>query len=236
MGRLEANAMIDLHTHSFLSDGVLVPEELVRRCETIGYRMMAISDHVGLSNVETVLPQLLNICRSLGTKGPIEVLPGAEVTHVRPDLVQRAVKLARKSGAAVVVGHGETMVEPVAPGTNRALIEADVDILAHPGLILEDEAALAAKRGVLLEISGRKGHCLSNGHVLKMARATGAKLIFGSDGHAPSDYPDRTKAEWVGLGAGMDAAEVAAMFENAMELFERARKRFQRFAAGKGRK
>jgi histidinol phosphatase-like PHP family hydrolase len=236
MGRLAADEMIDLHTHSFLSDGVLVPEELVRRCEASGYRMLAITDHVGISNAETVLPQLLKICRSLGTKGPISVLPGAEVTHVRPDLIERAVAMTRKAGAAVVVGHGETLVEPVAPGTNRALIEAGVDILAHPGLIAEKDAALAAKRGVLLEISARKGHCLANGHVLKVARAAGARLIFGSDGHAPGDYPVRAQAERIARGAGMDAKEVAALFENALELFERAHKSARRPGGRKGRK
>jgi len=236
MGRLDADAMIDLHTHSFLSDGELVPEELVRRCEMVGYSKMAITDHVGISNVETVLPQLLKLCRSLGSRGAIEVLPGAEVTHVRPDLIERAVSMARKAGAAVVVGHGETIVEPVAPGTNRALIEANVDILAHPGLIAKEDAALAAKRGVLLEISGRKGHCLANGHVLKVARATGARMVFGSDGHAPGDYPPRAQAERIAQGAGMDAKEVAALFKNALELFDRARKRARGTDGRKGRK
>jgi histidinol phosphatase-like PHP family hydrolase len=235
MGRLDADAMIDPHTHSILSDGELLPEELVRRCETVGYRMMAISDHVGLSNAETVLPQLVKLCRALGTKGPLRVLPGAEVTHVRPDLIARAVALARKAGALIVIGHGETIVEPVAPGTNRAFIEAGVDVLAHPGLISEEDAALAASRGVLLEISGRKGHCLANGHVLKAARAAGARMVFGSDGHAPGDYPDRAHAERIARGAGMTCEEVDALFESAWELFDRAPRRARRAAGRKGR-
>ena len=42
---------------------------------------------------------------------------------------------ARALGAQIVLVHGETIVEPVPPGTNHQAIEAGVDILAHPGLI-----------------------------------------------------------------------------------------------------
>lgn len=236
MARLLTSDMIDLHTHSFLSDGELLPEELVRRCEVAGYRKLAITDHVGLSNAESVLPQLAALCRALNGKGDVEVLPGAEITHVRPGLVHRAVALARAAGAAVIVAHGETIVEPVHPGSNRAYIEAGVDILAHPGLIEEADAALAARKGVALEISGRKGHSLTNGHVALVARKTGALLVFGSDGHAPGDYPQRAQAERIARGAGLTAGEVAQLFANADYIFARARKRVKSRSGRKERR
>jgi histidinol phosphatase-like PHP family hydrolase len=71
------------------------------------------------------------------------------------------------------VVHGETIVEPVLPGTNRAAIAAGVDILAHPGLITKEEAMLAAQKGVLLEITTRRGHSFTNGHVASIARVCG---------------------------------------------------------------
>ena len=216
--------MIDLHTHSFLSDGELLPEELVRRCEVQGYRGLVIADHVGISNVEVLVPQLVKLCRSLRGKGSVRVRPGAEITHVRPELVARAVRLARKAGAEIIVGHGETIVEPVLPGTNRALIEAGIDLLAHPGLITRADAKRAAEKGVALEISGRKGHSLANGHVLAMARTTGARMAYGSDGHAPGDYPTRAMAERVARGAGMTTAEVAALFANGEAIFGKRRR------------
>ena len=213
--------MIDLHTHSFLSDGHLLPEELVRQCEERGYRLLVIADHVGVSNVEIVVPQLVRMCRSLRGKGTVKVRPGAEVTHVRPELIARVVAMARKAGAEIVLGHGETIVEPVLPGTNRAYIEAGVDVLAHPGLISRADARLAAKKGVCLEISGRKGHSFTNGHVLQMARVTGARLTFGSDGHDLGDYPTREKAERIARGAGMTDDEVQQIFANAEAVFRR---------------
>lgn len=213
--------MVDLHTHSFLSDGALLPEELVRRCEEQRYRVLVISDHVGISNAQVVIGQLVRLCRSLKGKGTVKVLPGAEITHVRPELIKRAVSLARRAGARVVLGHGETIVEPVLPGTNRAYIEAGVDVLAHPGLITRADARLAAARGVCPEISGRKGHSFTNGHVLQMSRSAGCRLVFGSDGHEPGDFPTRPGAERIARGAGMAPGEVQAMFKNAEALFRK---------------
>jgi putative hydrolase len=225
---LSDNEMIDLHTHTLLSDGEFVPEELVRRCEVLGYRYLVIADHVGISTVETVVAQLIRLCGSLGGVCYPQVKVGAELTHVRPDLIGKAVKLTRKAGAQIVVGHGESIAEPVAPGTNRAFIEAGVDVLAHPGLITEAEARLAARRGVGLEISARRGHSFTNGHVLQMARKAGAMLVFGSDGHAPGDYPDRAMAERIAYGAGMTNEEVRELFENSKRVFLRRSRKEKR--------
>ena len=212
--------MIDLHTHTLLSDGALLPEELVRRCEVAGYRGLVVADHVGLSNVELVVPGLVRLCESLHGLGTCQVLPGAELTHVRPELAERTARLARDLGAKVVIGHGETIVEPVAPESNRAYIEAGVDVLAHPGLITVQDATLAAERGVCLEISGRKGHSLTNGHVLQVSRQTGAGLVFGTDCHLPGDVMSRETAEGVAAGAGMTKEEIAAMFKRAEAVFQ----------------
>ena len=128
--------MIDLHTHTFLSDGELGPAELVRRAEVIGFRAIALTDHVDNGTIETTVPVLVRAARELSEAAPIRVLAGCELTHCRPEHVDRLTRRARELGADIVVCHGETIVEPVIPGTNRAAIEAGVDILAHPGLIL----------------------------------------------------------------------------------------------------
>ena len=126
---------------------------------------------------------------------------------------------AREAGAELVLVHGETIVEPVAEGTNRAAIEAGCDVLAHPGLIEPELVSLAAERGVMLEISGRKGHSLTNGHVARLALERGAALSFGSDGHAPGDYPTRPQAERIARGAGLNEEQVAALFRNNASFF-----------------
>ena len=183
---------------------------------------MVVSDHVGLSNVQHVVESLVRLAESLQGLCACQMLAGCELTHVRPELAQRTVDAARRAGAAMVLGHGETIVEPVAAGTNRAYIEAGVDVLAHPGLICPEDCGLAAERGVCLEISGRKGHSLTNGHVLQMSRQAGAGTVFGTDSHEPGDLMSRAMAERVARGAGMTDAEIAAMFQRAEDLFCRS--------------
>jgi histidinol phosphatase-like PHP family hydrolase len=127
------------------------------------------------------------------------------------------------------VVHGESIVEPVERGTDRAAVEcADVDILAHPGFITLEEARIAVQNGVALEISARKGHSLTNGHVAAIARAAGAALVVNTDTHSPNEMIGQAFACLVARGAGLNDAEVeAATVTNARALVERARKRMR---------
>ncbi|MDP2992501.1 MAG: histidinol phosphate phosphatase domain-containing protein, partial [Deltaproteobacteria bacterium] len=159
--------MIDFHTHSLFSDGELLPSELVRRVECLGYKFVAISDHADSSNIDLIIPRITKVAADINRYSKTRLIPGIELTHIAPSLIQPLAKEARKLGAKVVVVHGETLVEPVAPGTNRAALESPIDILAHPGLISEEEVMLAARKGIFLEITCRRGHCLTNGHVAR---------------------------------------------------------------------
>ena len=211
-------AMIDLHMHTLFSDGELLPAELVRRCRVAGFRAMAITDHVDGSNVEFVVENIARFCDE-GDHG-LRVLPGVEITHVRPSRIADIAERARKAGAKIIVVHGETVVEPVEEGTNLAAIDAGVDIIAHPGMISEELAERAAAAGVALEISGRGGHEFTNGHVARMAREAGATLVFNSDTHKPRDIFGRDMALQVVIGAGLteyDALEVLANSEKIVE-------------------
>jgi histidinol phosphatase-like PHP family hydrolase len=212
--------MFDLHTHSFFSDGVLAPAELARRCQVQGYRGLVIADHCDHSNLEFVVSSLARFCEAVaGAYGEMVVLPGCELTHVPPVLIGDLVEAARDVGAELVVVHGETVVEPVAEGTNRAAIEAGCDVLAHPGLIAPRDVRLAAENGVLLEISGRKGHNTTNGHVARLATEHNARMSFGSDGHAPGDYPSRAEAEAILRGAGLAPDQVEQVMANNAAMF-----------------
>jgi histidinol phosphatase-like PHP family hydrolase len=195
--------MIDLHTHTFFSDGVLVPAEHLRRFEALGYVAVAITDHADSSNMDFIIPRMIQAAKDLNPVSRTRLLPGIELTHIPPALIGRLTHKARELGAQVVVMHGETIVEPVAPGTNMAAIEAGVDVLSHPGFLTAAEAKLAAQKGVLIELSGRKGHSLANGHVAKTALRAGAKLVVNADAHAPGDFLTPEMARMVALGAGL---------------------------------
>ena len=194
----------DFHIHSVFSDGELIPAEIARRCGVLGYHTIAISDHVDNSNIEFVLKNLVGTCEELGRYADIEILPGAEITHAPLGMIEGLVKDARKLGAKVIIVHGESIAEPVIAGTNlKAAGMPEVDILAHPGLITVEEARLAKENGVFLELTSRRGHSLTNGHVARIAQETGAKLLVNTDAHSPDDLITRESALQVALGAGL---------------------------------
>ena len=213
--------MIDLHTHTFLSDGELLPSELVRRAKVKGYTVIGLSDHADMTNIETVVPAILKLAARASEYEGITVLPGVEITHVPPALIPEMITLARRVGAVYVVVHGETLAEPVEEGTNLAAIMGGADVLAHPGLITEDEMCLAKDKGVLVEITARKGHCLANGHVAKIAKQVGTALVINTDSHSPSDLVTDRGAEQVVLGAGLHKDDFFLMQRNAREFTRR---------------
>jgi histidinol phosphatase-like PHP family hydrolase len=214
--------MIDLHTHSIFSDGELVPSELARRAAVAGYRAIAITDHVDHSNMNFIIPCIVKVSQKISDAYSLKIIPGVEITHVPPDSIFEMAEEARKMGAKIVVVHGETIVEPVIPGTNLAAAKSPVDIIAHPGLITEEVVRLCAKNSVFLEISARRGHCLTNGHVAKLARKLNAGLVLNTDAHAPQDLVNKEMARNIAAGAGMSGKEIEIMFKNSENLVKKA--------------
>lgn len=213
---------IDLHTHTFLSDGELVPAELVRRAEDLGHEAIGITDHVGPSNIDWTVERTVEAAERLSEDTEVKVLPGAELTHVPLSEISELAERARKRGAKLIVVHGETIVEPVLPGTNIAAMKCeDVDILVHPGMLSLEEAELAEETGTYLEITSRDMHCLTNGRIASLAMETGADLLVNTDAHGPEDLITYEEAEAVALGAGLDENMlVEVLEENPKSLLE----------------
>ena len=213
--------MIDLHTHTILSDGDLLASELARRAEVAGCNAIAITDHVDHSNIDMILPGIVRVSEALNKFWDIFVIPGVEITHVPLELFSELTSYAREKGAKIVVGHGESSVEPVIPGTNEAAINAGVDILAHPGFISEKDASLAKEKGVYLEISARNGHSRTNRHVFNTASKAGAKLVVNTDAHSPEDILTPEKRDEI-LSFLTDSEEVkTGIFKNSEEIVNR---------------
>ena len=210
--------MIDLHTHTIFSDGELIPSELLQRAEVLGLQAIAIADHADMSTLDWILPRVVRACEENNAHRRVKAVPGIELTHLPPALISRYVAEARDLGAVVVVVHGESLVEPVAPGTNRAAIEAGADILSHPGRITIDDSRAAADRGVHLELTTRRGHSLCNGHVALRARDAGAPLVLNTDAHSPSDLVKEPFARNVALGAGLSEDEYRVLRGNMARL------------------
>jgi len=224
---MDAPLRIELHSHTVYSDGELLPSELIRRAVVLGHRALAITDHADASNLEDLIARLGRLREDQGQHLGLELLIGLELTHVAPEDIAMLARRARLAGADLVLVHGETIVEPVAPGTNAAAIaSSDVDLLAHPGFLTSQEARLARDRGCLIEITSRKGHCLANGHVARLCAEEGVPMVVDTDAHAPSDLIDMPFARAVARAAGLTEEQVyAATVTNPEALLKRIRAR-----------
>lgn len=196
--------MYDLHTHTIHSDGELLPTELIRRAGVLGYNIIGISDHVDRSNITQIIKMTESVRKS-ADEYDIRLITGVEITHVPPREIPELARVAKNEGAEIVIVHGETVVEPVAKGTNSAACGCEhVDILAHPGLISEQDATLASENGVFLEITSRGGHNRTNGHVYRVAEIIGCGVVVNSDTHDPGDLLTAEARKAVALGAGIN--------------------------------
>ncbi len=210
--------MYNLHAHTFLSDGDLLPSEVAVRYQDKGYQAIAITDHADYSNIKQIAKAIVEFCKRWPKDSKIKILPGVELTHLPPEQFKPLAALARKEGIKIIIAHGETPVEPVAKDTNHFALLADIDILAHPGEISDTDTLLAKKRGIFLEITSRNGHNQSNHHVINQARKFGAKLILNNDSHACEDIISPAELVQVGLNLGLTQNEISKIHQDVSEL------------------
>jgi histidinol phosphatase-like PHP family hydrolase len=216
----------DFHAHTYLTDGQTSATDMWVAGERLGHTVMAITDHIAMEDPEPLLKHLHQEARAWEGE-PMRTLVGVEITKAPPRKLGELARAARNAGAEIVIVHGESIVEEVPEGTNHAALECgEVDILAHPGLLTLKDAELAKANGTILEVSGRRGHCLTNGHVVRMAISVGAELVVDSDAHSPEQLLSREKAERIAAGAGLEPARVLAALEDAPQrLLSRVGKR-----------
>ena len=217
--------MYNLHAHTFLSDGELLPSEVAVRYQDKGYKTIAITDHADYSNIKQISKAIVEFCKRWPKNSTIKVLPGVELTHLPPEQFKPLAALARKAGIKIIIAHGETPVEPVAKNTNHLALLADIDILAHPGLISDEDTQLAKKRGIFLEITSRRGHRQANAHVIKQAGKFGAKLILNNDSHSPEDIISPAELINVGLDLGLTQNAIDKIYQDVKELIIKREKR-----------
>ena len=187
--------MIDLHTHTLFSDGVLLPSELVYRAKFKGYKAIALTDHVDYSTYDYVIPRIIEVSKILQDNYEINVIAGVEITYVPPKLIKDMVGKCKDLGAKIIIVHGETVAETVPAQTNHYAIQAGIDILAHPGHITKEDVLLAKENNVCLEITTRAGHNATNKEVAMCALECGAKLVLNTDSHEPQNLLDKIKIE-----------------------------------------
>jgi histidinol phosphatase-like PHP family hydrolase len=106
----------------------------------------------------------------------------------------------------------------VALGTNKAAAAvSDVNIIAHPGLVSEEDVELADQNGIYFELTARCGHNVTNGHVAKIA----SNLLVNSDCHG-TELITNAQAEQIARGAGLNEDQALRLIRrNATSLLNK---------------
>jgi putative hydrolase len=211
----------DFHAHTFLTDGSASATDMWTAGDRLGHRVMAITDHVGMEDPTPLLTRLHAESKAFAD-GPMVTFVGVEISMVPPRHIDAVARAARRAGAEIVIVHGETLAEPVPAGTNRAAIDCrEVDLLAHPGLLDPADAELARAHGTILELSGRSGHSVTNGHVARVALAAGASIVVDSDAHRTGDLLPYERALLVARGAGLTELPISGALATTPEALVR---------------
>jgi len=200
--------------------------ELIRRALVKGYSAIAVTDHIGAGSLERVIKEVSVDCELANSHWDIVAVPGVEITHAPHEAIDGLAKRAKELGAWLVVVHGESPVEPVEEGTNLAAVRSKyVDILAHPGHMTAEVAELAEKNGVFIEITTRRGHCVTNAHVAEVAGKAGALMLLNSDSHDEDDLLTDALAKDTLRRAGISSGELKQVLEhNPVKLLQRIRR------------
>ena len=198
----------DFHTHTFLSDGCSSPIELIRFAYAYGYKCIGITDHGSYSNLKHVIGSVKKDCELAEKYWDIIAIPGVELTNIPAASVDEMARSAKELGVRMVAVHGESIVEEVEEGTNLAALKSEyVDMLAHPGSMTSEEAKLAVKNDIYIEITKRVGHSLTNGRVVVVGREAGVRFLINSDSHSYQDLYRGDFQKEVALGSGLSNEE-----------------------------
>ena len=194
----------DFHTHTFFSDGENSPVELARFAAVSGYKCIGITDHASYSNIDQLIESISKDCKLISGYWDIIAIPGVEITNVPAESIDEMAKYAKEKGAKLVIAHGESIIEKVERGTNLSAVKSKyVDVLAHPGFITFEEAEIAVKNDIYIELTRRAGHSLTNGIVAKIGTSAGAKFLISSDAHGAGDLFSGNWQEKIALAAGL---------------------------------
>jgi putative hydrolase len=190
------------------------------------YTAIALTDHTGPGSLARIIKEVSEDCEMARSKWNILALPGVELTHLPAAAIDDVAGKAKELGAWLVVVHGESPVEPVEEGTNLAAVRSRyVDILAHPGHMTAEVAKLAAKNEVFIEITTRRGHCIMNTHVAKLASEAGALMLLNSDTHDEDDLLSDQAARETLHQAGISSRKFKQILEsNPLKLLQRIKR------------
>ncbi len=219
---INEKGIIDLHTHSTLSDGTLSLIGLTKLAIRNGYSVLGITDHVFHYNYKSIAPKIIEFVENNQHRyKDILLVPGVEITFASRKQMEAITKYVRSIGTKLVVVHGEGSLDGTGHDTNNSAIDNCVDILAHPGTITDNQAQKAANNNVAFELSARDCYRYSNKDIAEKAFRHGANLVINSDGHYESAMLTEEKILGVAKNANLTKEQLQNIKDSTVNLVKR---------------
>lgn len=218
----------DLQAHTTASDGRASLEEMAAAARELGYRYLAITDHIQAQGIiEGLDPaglrrQMESIDRLNEGFQDFRLLKGAEVDILEDGDLALPEDLRAELEVVLVAVHSSYDL-PEKEQTRRLLRALDrpyVHILAHPLArdLSERPAvqadwpavfAMAKERGVLLEVNGQPGRLDLDDVRCKMAKEMGLRFALSTDAHSPEDLENMRFAVWTARRGWLEPKDIA---------------------------
>jgi len=199
---MDSEFIVDLHSHSYYSDGTLSPAELVNRAHNNGVKVLALTDHdetKGLSEAQTSADSLglhlingVEISISWDRNQTIHIVGlnidpenrdlQAGLLLIRQERVRRAKKIAEKLEKAGINNVWQQVSEKAG---------FDAVTRTHFARFLVENGHAKDMQQCFKKYLGRKGRAFVNGHWLSMEEAV--SWIISAGGQAVIAHPTRYK-------------------------------------------
>lgn len=227
----------DLHMHSTWSDGAHSIEEMVKSCIQKGYKYIAITDHSQYLRVANGLTpermrRQIDEIKQLRPKYPeITILTGIEMDILPDETLDFDDELLAELDVVIASIHSSFSQprETIMKRLKNALINAHVDIIAHPtGRLIGRREGYDVDIDLLIELAKETNTALelnANPHRLDLsyehlrkAQDAGVKLVINTDAHNIEnlDYMDIgvsfAKKGWIQKSSVLNAMEKEELF------------------------
>jgi predicted metal-dependent phosphoesterase TrpH len=181
----------DLHTHSFHSDGVLAPAEVVAHAQEGGVELLALTDHDVTDGLDEA--------RAAAEAAGIRFLPGVEISTSWEGITIHVVGLGIDPGS-VVLQDGLRRLREL---RHERAVEIDRRLAKHrvAGTLA---GATALARGAIVSRTHFARYLHSQGYVTSIGQAFRHYLGRGCPGHTPCVWvPVAEAVEWIRAAGGV---------------------------------
>ncbi len=144
-----------------------------------------------LSLSKAKVQEVKKILREMALLYDIEVMLGAKLMHIPPQLIEDYINRQREKGYDYICVHGENIYDNIEAGTNLAAVSGGADLLLNPGFLDDNLIEYATEMKTAFEFNTHPLYASGNHLLAHYAKSSlGAKLniVWGNTIKCEKDF------------------------------------------------